>query len=99
MMNIAFLALRDAYPCPQQQVAEGVVVFGAKERDGFVEDEVHEGSPDNKKAGETNPVQGNVSPAGEVRRMPRIKRREQLPAPVSVLIHTPPEYALPCVNS
>ena len=27
-------------------------------------------------------MQGNVSPAGEVRRMPRIKRREQLPTPV-----------------
>ena len=41
MMTIAFLALRDAYTCLQQQVAEGVVVFCAKERDGFVEDEVH----------------------------------------------------------
>ena len=59
MMVVAFLALRDAYTCPQQQVAEGVVVFGAKERDGFVEDEVHEGSPDNKKAGETNPGRGS----------------------------------------
>ena len=58
MMTAAFFALCDAYTCPQQQVAEGVVVFGAKERDGFVEDEVHEGSPDNKKAGETNPRQG-----------------------------------------
>ena len=41
MMTAAFFALCDAYTCLQQQVAEGVVVFCAKERDGFVEDEVH----------------------------------------------------------
>ena len=41
VMITACFALRDAYTCLQQQVAEGVVVFGAKERDGFVEDEVH----------------------------------------------------------
>ena len=45
MMVVVFLALRDAYTCLQQQVAEGVIVFCTKSGDRFVEDEVHEGSP------------------------------------------------------